>query len=148
LFRARFDQNHCIFCFVALASEDFMMGFMRTFRKNPGRVLKRMEKILSAWQLEGAEDSFYGMTLKEFQETVQPALEVRERLQALETEALALIQRRALLDEKCNEIASGVVFAVRSHSNHGPNSPLYRMMGYVLDSDKRPGRPRKARKDS
>jgi hypothetical protein len=41
-----------------------MMGFMRTFRKNPGRVLKRMEKILSAWQLQAAEDSFYGMTLK------------------------------------------------------------------------------------
>ena len=124
------------------------MNFMRTFRKNPGRVLKRMEKILSAWQLQAAEDSFYGMTLKEFQETVQPALEVRARLQALERETLALIQQRALLDEKCNELASGVVFAVRAHSNHGPNSPLYRMMGYVLDSDKRPGRPRKARKIS
>ena len=107
-----------------------------------------MEKILSAWQLQAAEDSFYGMTLKEFQETVQPALEVRERLQALERETLALIQQRALLDEKCNELASGVVFAVRAHSNHGPNSPLYRMMGYVLDSDKRPGRPRKGRKTS
>ena len=107
-----------------------------------------MEKILSAWQLQAAGDSFYGMTLQEFQKTVQPALEVRERLQALERETLALIQQRALLDEKCNELASGVVFAVRAHSNHGPNSPLYRMMGYVLDNDKRPGRPRKARKDS
>jgi len=107
-----------------------------------------MEKILSAWQLEGAEDSFYGMTLKEFQQSIQPALDVRERLQKLETEALALIQRRALIDEKCNELASGVVFSVRAHSKHGPNSPLYRMMGYVLDSDKRPGRPRKVREIS
>lgn len=40
------------------------MNFMQTFRKNPGRVLKRMEKILSAWELEAAGDSFYGMTLK------------------------------------------------------------------------------------
>jgi hypothetical protein len=124
------------------------MNFMQTFRKNPGRVLKRMEKILSAWELEAAGDSFYGMTLKEFQETVQPALEVRERLQALERETLALIQQRAMLDEKCNELASGVVFAVRAHSKHGPNSPLYRMMGYVRDSDKRPGRPCKDRKIS
>ena len=107
-----------------------------------------MEKILSAWELEAAGDSFYGMTLKEFQETVQPALEVRGRLQALERETLALIQQRAVLDEKCNELASGVVFAVRAHPKHGPNSPLYCMMGYVRDSDKRPGRPRKTRKIS
>jgi hypothetical protein len=71
------------------------MNFMRTFRKNPARVMKRMEKILSAWELEAAEDSFYGMTLKEFQETVQPALEVRERLQALERETLRLSQAEA-----------------------------------------------------
>ena len=88
------------------------------------------------------------MTLKEFQEIVQPVLEVRERLQALERETLALIQQRTLLVEKYNELASGVVFAVRADSKHGPNSPLYRMMGYVGDSYKRPGRPRKDRKIS
>jgi hypothetical protein len=125
--------------------DDFIMMFMRTFRKNPGRVFNRVEKILSAWQYQAPDDSFYGMTLQEFQNAVAPAREVRERIEALEREAMALIHKRALLDAECHALANGVVFAVRAHPKHGANSPLYRTMGYMCDQDKRPGRPRKTK---
>jgi hypothetical protein len=124
------------------------MMFMQTFRKNPGRVVKRVEKILSAWQSQAPEDSFYGMSLQEFEDVVRSTKEVRERLEVLKRETLALIQNRALLDKKCHALANGVVFAVRADPQHGADSPLYSLMGYVLESDKRPGRPRKARTNS
>jgi len=112
---------------------------MQTFRKNPGRVVKRVEKILSAWQSQAPEDSFYGMSLQEFEDVVRSAKEVRERLEVLKRETLALIHNRALLDKKCHALANGVVFAVRADPQHGANSPLYSLMGYVLESDKTTG---------
>jgi len=116
---------------------DFSVSFMQTFRKNPGRVVKRVERILSAWQSQAPEDSFYGMSLKEFEDVVRSAKELRERLEALKRETLVLIQSRALIDKKCHALANGVVFGVRAHCQQGPESPLYCAMGYVPESKKR-----------
>ncbi len=118
---------------------------MNTFLKNPGRTLKKVEAILSAWENLAPEAKFYEMTAVEFRDEVHSMLKVRERIKTLEIEMVALLQKRVLIDEQCHRKAISVVSGVRGCPEHGPNSPLYAAMGYIPDRSKRAGRPRKNR---
>jgi hypothetical protein len=118
---------------------------MRTFLKNPGRTLKKVEAILSAWENLAPEAKFYEMTAAEFRDEVNSMLKVRERIGILEMELDALLQKRVLIDEQCHGKAISVVSGVRGCPEHGPNSPLYAAMGYIPDGSKKAGRPRKNR---
>ena len=113
---------------------------MNTFLKNPGRTLKKVEAILSAWENLAPEAKFYEMTAAEFRDEVNSMLKVRERVKTLEIEMVALLQKRVLIDEQCHRKAISVVSGC---PEHGPNSPLYAAMGYIPDRSKRAGRPRK-----
>jgi hypothetical protein len=52
--------------------------------------------------------------------------------------AAAQTERRQL-DQDAREVLELVINAVRGNPNHGPNSQLYRALGYVPKSERRSG---------
>ena len=111
--------------------------------KNPTRIARKVEQVVTAWEQIAPDAEFAGMTLAAFKTAVSESFTVRERGAELETEVSANIARRAVADAQTNENLKLVVNSVKGTPAYGENSDLFRAMGYVTASDRATGLTRK-----
>lgn len=117
---------------------------MLTFLKNPNRIMRRVEEVVTAWGQVAPASNFAGMTLAQFESQVEPSMTERNRVVELEAALAAALGRRAEADINTNEKLKLVVAAVKGDPAHGENSALYRAMGYVPMAERASGLTRKA----
>jgi hypothetical protein len=109
------------------------------------QITDRITRFEQAWEKLADTTSFGGMTLSEFTEIVKPSFDERANIQVLEAQRSAAIRRRDDADELAREKMDLVVNAVRGNPDFGPDSPLYRALGFIPKSERRSGLTRKVK---
>lgn len=117
---------------------------MISFLKNPTRVVRKVDEVVTAWEQLAPSASFAGMSLAEFRTAVEPSKTERIRTAELEAELSGAVGRRALADVNTNQKLKLVVAAVKGDPAHGENSALYKAMGYIPSGERASGLTRKA----
>lgn len=102
------------------------------------------EAVANAWLELAQEESFAGMTLAEYQAATEATITERTNLEAIRREESAAIARRESADKATRAINKRVVHAVQASPSHGPNSALYRAMGYITEYERASGLTRKS----
>jgi hypothetical protein len=74
-----------------------------------------------------------------------PLQRMNTGIQVLEAQRSAAIRRRDDADELAREKVDLVVNAVRGNPDFGPDSPLYRALGFIPKSERRSGLTRKVK---
>jgi hypothetical protein len=116
---------------------------MVTSYKNPTRISRKVEQVVTAWEQVAPDAEFAGMTLAAFKTAVADSFTARERGAELEAELSANLARRAVADASTNDKLKLVVNSVKGHPSYGENSDLFRAMGYVTAADRATGLTRK-----
>ncbi len=117
---------------------------MISFLKNPTRVVRKVDEVVTAWEQLAPEAKFAGMTLAEFRTAVEPSKAERLRTAELEAELSGAAGRRAHADLNTNEKLKLVVSSVKGDPAFGENSALYRAMGYIPLAERASGLTRRA----
>ncbi len=113
---------------------------MRTPQSN----LHRITTVIKAWENLRPDKSFAGMTLDEYKQTVQPSLDSRARIAALEAQLVAERATRDEADAVSMPATRRVVDGVMGSPKEGPDGALYSAMGFVRRSENRRGLVRRA----
>ena len=113
---------------------------------SPKDNLLRIQRILTGWQTLASGKSFGGMTLAQFQATVQPSLDTRQNLDTLEDQIKQQQANRDSADEVSLTKAQQVVNGVLADPTEGPDSALYESFGYTPKRDRESGLTRKSKK--
>ena len=100
--------------------------------------------VTESWAENAKEETFSGMNLAQFKVLTRTSLTERERLDTILRDRRAGIARREAADSKTREYIKMVVHAVLADPDHGPNSALYRAMGYITDDERASGLTRKS----
>lgn len=108
---------------------------------------ERVAIFTAAWREIAPEGSFAGMTLAEFESNTAALAESQTALQALEAQTSAAIRARDEAESTVRRVIRQVGHAVRGDPAHGEDSPLYRAMGYVPESERQSGLTRKTASD-
>jgi hypothetical protein len=108
-------------------------------------ITERLTRFEQVWEEFAADTSFGGMTLSEFTEAVKPSFDERTNLQLLDVQRAAAFHRRDDADALSKEKMELVVNAVRGNPAFGPDSPLYRALGFTPKSERRSGLTRKVK---
>ncbi len=103
----------------------------------------RIATIRSAWKELAPQASFAGKTLAEFDLAMGAPLQVREDIESLEKQLEGRKADRMTLDEAASVELDLVVNSVKGTPGFGPDSPLYRAMGYIRKSERKTGLTRK-----
>lgn len=101
--------------------------------------LEKINAVINAWTTLRPEKTFGGMTLAQFKTKVQPSLESRVSLSALENQILATQNRRDDADQESLAAIQLVVNSVKGDPGEGENGELYEAMGYVRKSERHSG---------
>ena len=104
-------------------------------------VLEKLDLIKVPWGSLAPQSRFAGMTLTEFDAATQPSLASRAMLAVLNAEMKTGIARRKIADKATVLLIKRVVAGVVGDASHGPDSGLYRAMGFVRASECRTGHP-------
>lgn len=83
------------------------------------------------------------MSLAEFKAATQPSIDERQSASDAVLARRAAIARRETADEATRALMKRVVSSVIGDPAHGPNSALYRAMGYRTDAERASGLTRK-----
>ena len=98
-----------------------------------------------AWANLAKDDSFAGMTLQQFTQAVAAVDAQQVVLDNLNAQYTGAAKQNDALHEGLNATTQAVVNGVRADlTKHGPDSPLYKAMGYVPASERATGLTRKA----
>jgi len=111
--------------------------------KHTQRNLSQIDRVLNAWETGAPEATFGGMTLEQFKQLVKPATDSRSKVEALLAEAV--LEKKQLVDNAKSgaAVAKRAVNGLLAHPDFGYDSPLYTVMGYVRQSDRKSGLTRK-----
>lgn len=105
-------------------------------------VTQRREDFLASWREYAPAAAFAGYTLEQFETESEKPLEVRTRMTRARATLAGLNLERAKTDETYMQMLVAVANGVRAdHLNFGPDSPLYRSLGFVPRSERK--RPRR-----
>ena len=104
---------------------------------------ERIATIRSAWKEIAPQASFAGRTLEQFTLETEVALQLRAEIESLERQLEGRKVDRSVADETASDLMELVVNSVRGTPVFGPDSPLYRAMGYIRKSERRSGLTRK-----
>lgn len=99
----------------------------------------RIQRFRLAWRELAAGESFGGMTLGEFELATEPPMALRAEIEALEKQLLGKRALRSTADREATELLDRVVNSVKGTPGFGPDSPLYRALGYIRKSERRSG---------
>lgn len=100
----------------------------------------RINNLMAAWEQQAPEAKFVGMTLADFRIAMNPALQALQRKKQLHLEMRAAVQASENAEAVCRPITDQVVAAVKAEGLYGPDSPLYRAMGFVPKSERKRGK--------
>ena len=106
-------------------------------------IADRITVFRTAWQELALQESFAGMTLAGFEAATTLPLTLRDQILALEKQVEGRKTERIKADAAANLLLELVVNSVRGTPLHGPDSSLYRALGYVRKSERRTGLTRK-----
>jgi hypothetical protein len=105
----------------------------------PKENLEKINAVITAWTTLRPEKTFGGMTLAQFKTKVQPSLDSRASLSALESQVIATQNRRDDADQESVRAAQLVVNAVKGDPAEGEDGELYEALGYVRKSERNSG---------
>lgn len=105
---------------------------------------ERREAFLRAWQEFAAEDRFAESTLAEFEAESLAVETVRDEIAKTRSKLAGLRRQRDAVDDAFRALAKRVSMGVQAHPSHGPDSPIFRALGYVAESDRASGLTRKS----
>ena len=106
-------------------------------------IADRITLFRTAWKELAPSESFAGMTLSGFEAATALPLTLRDQILGLEKQLEARKTDRAKADTAANVVLDLVVNSVRGTQLYGPDSSLYRALGYVRKSERRTGLTRK-----
>jgi hypothetical protein len=109
-------------------------------RKSPAEKLKDLQQTVYAWERLRPNRSFFGLTLEQFKQLIQPSLDARAELDAIDRRRRIVIKKRDAADVRSFRARRGVVYAIQGDPAEGGNGELYTAMGFVPWSAR--GRPR------
>lgn len=95
--------------------------------------------MLNAWQTLASGKTFGGMTLAQFQTTVEAARDARRQIDDLEARLTQAIAEREHADAEFAAKAQLVVAGVVADPTEGADSALYQAFGYTRKSDRKSG---------
>ena len=105
------------------------------------------ETMARAWKELAPEDTFGGTTLAEFNDLLGRVQAANQRLVKLAGLTIEARLNRDNLHAELNRISQNVVNGVRAEPvRHGPDSGLYKTMGYVPQGERASGLTRKKKK--
>ena len=108
-------------------------------QKNEDKLLR----IRDAWRQFAPDKSFGGMTLSQYELKIAPSLDSRAKIDELERALQAEQLNRDKADIVSMPLATLVVNGVKGDAEEGPNSDLWKAMGYVPDDERKSGLTRK-----
>ena len=97
----------------------------------------------TAWKELAPQESFAGMTLAGFEAATALPLTLRDQILGLEKQLEGRKTERTKADAAARLLLDLVVNSVRGTPQYGPDSSLYRALGYVRKSERRSGLTRK-----
>jgi len=107
-----------------------------------------LDNVAGAWRLLAPDATLANMTLAKFEELTQSSVIERNKVeQALRLHSAAIARREAA-DKNTRNLIKRVVHAVQAHPSYGPNSDLFRTMGYVTEDERKSGLTRKGQTTS
>ena len=106
-------------------------------------IADRITVFRTAWKELAPQESFAGMTLAGFEAATALPLTLRDQILGLEKQLEGRKTDRTKADTAANTVLDLVVNSVRGTQLHGPDSSLYRALGYVRKSERRTGLTRK-----
>ena len=98
----------------------------------------RIANFEAAWSQVAPNIKFAGMTLSEFRTATLPFLDLLESNYNLRITLKSNVIAKAVADQAALAVTDQVVAAVKADGMFGPNSPLYRGMGFVPKSERKP----------
>jgi hypothetical protein len=107
--------------------------------QTPQSNLTRITTVMQAWENMRPHKSFAGMTLDEYKRLVQPSLDSRARIAALEAQLAAERATRDAADRVSMPATRRVVDSVIGDREEGPDGAVYSAMGFVRESENRRG---------
>ncbi len=106
-------------------------------------IWERANKIIQAWAEAAKEASFGGVTYAAFQSQWEKSGAARKVIELAELQRELAAKGRDREDAALQEFCRWVVDGVKADPAFGPNSPLYRAMGYVPYDERSSGLTRK-----
>ena len=103
----------------------------------------RITVFRTAWKELAPQESFAGMTLAGFEAATALPITLRDQILALEKQVEGRKTERTKADTAANALLDLMVNSVRGTPQHGPDSSLYRALGYIRKSERRSGLTRK-----
>jgi len=95
--------------------------------------------VAKEWAAVAADESLAGMTLEQFKTATQGSITEREELDQLRGAVSGAIVRRKVEDQKVRKLTNRVINGIKASPRFGPDSDLYRRLGYVTDIERRSG---------
>ena len=109
------------------------------------QVIQRREQFIASWRQYAPEAAFAGFTLDQFEAESTKPLEVRSRMREARTTLAGLKLERDKTDETYMQMLVAVANGIRADlQNFGPDSPLYRSLGFIPRSERKRPRTRQA----
>jgi hypothetical protein len=111
------------------------------------KIKSKSNTALVAWANLAKDDTFAGMTLTQFSQMVGDTEEQLNQIAALSVSYTGAAKQSDDLHQKLNDAIQALVSGVRADvTKYGPDSPLYKAMGYVPKSERASGLTRKTTK--
>jgi hypothetical protein len=109
---------------------------------NPKVALERITTVKRVWSTLRPNSRFYGMTCEEFAQKVQPSLDARAELDAIDDRRDATAVRRDDADAGSLDLIKRIVNAIKADPNEGEDGEVYAALGYVRKGLRANGRRR------
>jgi hypothetical protein len=106
-------------------------------------IADRITVFRTAWKELAPQESFAGMTLAGFEAGTALPITLRDQILGLEKQLEGRKAERMTADTAANALLDLMVNSVRGTPQHGPDSSLYRALGYIRKSERRSGLTRK-----
>ena len=113
------------------------MSTTNTAVPNSSSIVTRIASLTTPWADMAPENKFSGMTLAEFKTSVAPSLDIRQAVASLRAQLKAQIGAQRDADKTSRMLCSRVVSAVKGDQTLGPNSTLYRAMGFIPTDERK-----------
>ena len=108
-------------------------------------VADRITTFTTAWKQVAPDAILAGMTLDQFIAATDPSYVKRSEIKDLMALLSGKRGERNAVDQTSIKRMNLVVNAVRGDLEFGPDSPFYRSLGYVMESERKSGRVSKKR---
>lgn len=100
-------------------------------------VSQRRAQFLASWREFAPEATFAGVSLEQFEAASMKPMEIRGRMMALRAQLGGIKLERDKADEAHSEMLTAIANGIRADPAHGPDSPLYRSLGFIPKSERK-----------